>query len=167
MSRADSTTPTSGTSRGSYPSRQRRFGPAPLASFEDLPTDEAHSSSSSSSDDEKAALSSVRMACPQISLIITDHNEVEHPIETVHLPEYDRRRLHSATAATLNISDGKSGWCSLEEVSVVQLINFFSQVNQSGKAAGRTSFRWDGHRRPPKHESASSASSTLTSSVER
>ncbi|KAG0425496.1 hypothetical protein HPB47_027350 [Ixodes persulcatus] len=30
--------------KGSYPSRQRRFGPAPLASFEDLPTDDQDSS---------------------------------------------------------------------------------------------------------------------------
>lgn len=87
MSRVGSATPTSSTSRGSYPSRQRRFGPAPLASFEDLPTDECQSSS----EDEKpvAAL----MACPQISLIITDHNQVEHPLETVHLP-FSRSDIH-------------------------------------------------------------------------
>ncbi|KAH9384610.1 hypothetical protein HPB48_026618 [Haemaphysalis longicornis] len=30
--------------KGGYPSRQRRFGPAPLASFEDLPTDDQDSS---------------------------------------------------------------------------------------------------------------------------
>jgi len=63
-------TPASNSSRGSYPSRQKRFGPAPLASFEDLPTDEQ-----SSSEDERARPE--RMACPQISFLITDHNDCE------------------------------------------------------------------------------------------
>ncbi|XP_022666163.1 uncharacterized protein LOC111252469 isoform X1 [Varroa destructor] len=35
---------TTATRRGGHPSRQKRFGPAPLASFEDLPTDDQDSS---------------------------------------------------------------------------------------------------------------------------
>lgn len=34
---------TANVKKGSYPSRQRRFGPAPLASFEDLPSDDQNS----------------------------------------------------------------------------------------------------------------------------
>ncbi|KAH7942183.1 hypothetical protein HPB49_021781 [Dermacentor silvarum] len=37
--------------KGGYPSRQRRFGPAPLASFEDLPTDDQDSSPEARSPD--------------------------------------------------------------------------------------------------------------------
>lgn len=66
------------SSRGSYPSKQPRFGLAPLASFEDLPTDEQQSSSSS--DEERR--NSVITRQPNITFVITDHDE-ENALDTI------------------------------------------------------------------------------------
>ncbi|KAI2805728.1 hypothetical protein BLOT_004730 [Blomia tropicalis] len=73
MSIVNSPTPTTGSGRGSYPSRQKRFGPAPLASFEDLPTDDQQSSS----EDERRETISPSKICPPISVVITEYNGPE------------------------------------------------------------------------------------------
>lgn len=62
--------------RGSYPSKQPRFGPAPLASFEDLPTDEQ---SSSSEDDRKSSIVNISS---NITFVITDHDQSSKNFES-------------------------------------------------------------------------------------
>lgn len=74
-----------------YSSRQKRFGPAPLASFEDLPTDEQ-----CSSEDEK--IHSASMACPLISFLLTSDHQNETNTEAIVTSQIVHENVLNVTA---------------------------------------------------------------------